>query len=227
MLQLRSFIDPFACWTDVGLKSLDDNQLPFPAETLTNCFPFPKISGRGKVDWTEDDLNAFMSAAHTGNQPDGLSTAFPASALPSLYRLMQPGQYYVPLPLSGSGDLLVWCGEQTVVCFQFKNYAQPITEAAVVCEAVKCVATGWVVYLVVVCLSGNGRDTDYVTNSSGIAVVVLCSSSVEAFMGRNVVQHFGSKTSLADQAVRIGYSPSRVVAGMETITAQLGTASFV
>lgn len=222
VLQLRCSLAPYPDWTSISLSALDVHCFPFPKPPLTACYPFPKISRSGKKVWHNSDLRSFMTAAHDGSIVEGavVCSMFVPAALPSLFALMEIGQYYQTLPMSGSADSLIRCATDTVLCFQFKNYQDPFKEKELEDEVVKCAAAGWKVYLVVVCTAGNTVNDDYHRTIHDVSVLVLSAASVEHFMGHKTVDKMSGRSALEDSQIRIGFSPDRSQA-QKMVTTQL------
>jgi hypothetical protein len=80
-------------------------------------------------------------------------------------------------------------------------------------EAVKRVAEGFSVYLVIVCVEGNGTLQDKVFEDKaefpGVTVILLSKASVQNFLGESLVETFSSATALVDSGVRVGVSPMK------------------
>jgi hypothetical protein len=211
------------CWADVGLPYLDVCRFPFPERPLEKSYPFPKISKKNR--WKKKYLIEFKDAAHNEKHDAVVTSEFASSVIPHLYELMQIGQYYQPLPKSGSADAIMKCSRKKIVNFQFKNCAKPLSAAAVDIEAKKCRAKGCDVYLVVVCTAGSSSGTDSFTQVNGVSVAVLSLASVTEFLGAGTVQQISSSSSFGDMSVRLGASPIKATTLIE-LGAQMDNLSF-
>jgi hypothetical protein len=182
---------------------------------------FPKIAK--KNPWREEDVVAFMNASH--NAPDdGVSdtrSEFALAALPSIFERMREGQLYQSLPKAGCADSHIKCAPRVVVNFQFKTTSNGMDESNARKEAVKSVAEGFSVYLVIVCVEGNGTLHDKVfedeTEFPGVTVILLSKASVQNFLGESLVETFSSATALVDSGVRVGVSPMKGGRSLEDI----------
>ena len=126
---------------------------------------------------------------------------------------MHEGQWYQSLPKAGCADSHIKCAPRVVVDFQFKNTSDGMDELNARKEAVKSVAEGFDVYLVIVCVEGNGTLDDKVFQDTaafpGVTVILLSKASVQYFLGEHLVESYSSATALVDSKVRLGVSPMK------------------
>jgi hypothetical protein len=221
VLHLRFRWGPCANWDAVGLPSLTSANVPFPTVPLHYSYAFPKIAK--KNPWREADVVAFMDASHKSPNDDVSDTRieFALAALPCIFSKMQEGQWYQSLPKAGCADAHIKCAPRVVVDFQFKNTSGGMDESNARKEAVKSVAEGFAVYLVIVCVAGNGTLEDKVFEDKaefpGVTVIVLSKASVQYFLGENLVKTYSSATALVDSKVRLGVSPMKQGSGLKDI----------
>jgi hypothetical protein len=220
VLHLRFRWRSVANWNDVGLPSLTSANVPFPTVPLHSSYVFPKIAKQNS--WKESDVDAFMDASHNAkddNTPP--RTEFALAALPNIFEKMHEGQWYQSLPKSGSADSHIKSANKVVVDFQFKNTLFAMDESSASAEAKKSVAKGFTVFLVIVCVEGNGRPEDTILEDEvdfpGVTVILLCKKSVQYFLGENLVKTFSSATALVDSQVRLGVSPMKSGNGLKEI----------
>jgi hypothetical protein len=96
-------------------------------------------------------------------------------------------------------------------------------------EAVKSVAEGFAVYLVIVCVEGNGTLEDKVFEDKaefpGVTVILLSKASVQNFLGENLVETYSSATALVDSKVRLGVLPMKRGTGLKDIVKEMNNLS--
>jgi len=164
-----------------------------------------------------------MDASHNAPDDDVSDTRieFALAALPSIFEKMHEGQWYQSLPKAGCADSHIKCAPRVVVDFQFKNTSDGMDESNARKEAVKSVAEGFAVYLVIVCVEGNGTLEDKVFEDKaefpGVTVILLSKASVQYFLGENLVETYSSATALVDSKVRLGVSPMKRGSGLKDI----------
>jgi len=213
VLHLRFRWGPCSNWDDVGLPSLINANVPFPTVPLRSSYAFPKIAKNNP--WREADVAAFMDASHSAPDDDVSNTRieFALTALPIIFKKMHNGQWYQSLPKAGCADSHIKCAPRVVVDFQFKNTCYGMNELGARKEAKKSVADGFTVYLVIVCVEGNGALEDKVLEDKvefpGVTVILLSKKSVQCFLGENLVETYSSATALVDSKVRLGLSPMK------------------
>lgn len=223
VLHLRFRWGPCANWNDVGLPSLTCAKVPFPTVPLQRSYAFPKIAKNNP--WTEADVAEFMDASHeTFDSCSGgnMSVEFAVSALPCIFDKMIEGQWYQSLPMAGCADSHIKCAPCVV---QFKNTAHKMSEASARQEAKNSIAEGFKVFLVIVCVEGNGTLDDMVIEDKvqfpGVTVILLSKTSVQHFLGENLVASYTSASALVDSMVRLGVSPMKRGNGLNTIVADM------
>ena len=187
-------------WSLLGLSFLQDIICPFPEHgAAIESFIFPKITSIARPG-TSDEIAQFLH--REGTVPDKVE--FPPEDMPALFEQMKIGHYYIPLPKSGCADSMIRCGENEVVCFQFKNLRTKINKKTATREARKSKAIGWKVYLVIVCTAGHivnsGANTSI--DIDGVTVVMLSLKAVEIFLGLGTLNAITSSSAYADQARR-------------------------
>ena len=108
-------------------------------------------------------------------------------------------------------DSHIKCAPRAVVKFQFKNTSNGMDESAAKKEAIKSVAEGFAVYLVIVCVKGNNSPDDKIFEDKasfpGVTVILLSKASVQYFLGKSLVETFSSASALVESTVRLGVSP--------------------
>jgi hypothetical protein len=167
-------------WSGIGLPILDSN-VPFP------------------------EARQCINEIHNQNTSSLSHTKYSPTCLPWLCEEMELGQYYQPLPKSSSADALIRCSNRDLVCFQFKNLQSPFSESPLDEEIVKCIVTGWNVYMVVVCTEGHSinEGEDYFVTRAGVNVVLLSKDSVAQFFGAAALKEFSSTSLYQDLSRRI------------------------
>ncbi len=206
VLRLRFQLDPCSSWKDIGLSFLYSSNFPFPEAKMHSTYLFPKI---GKDNsWSEKQVRRFMEAAHSRNPSVIRKSEFSAKALPSIYRYMKVGQYYQPLPLSSSADALLRCSENQLIVFQYKNLKDGFKFKNLTQEAIKCIAKGWQVYLVIICPNGHDyRDgEDFVLVDKNITIGLLSKDSISAFLGIDATKAIESISLVSDVMGRLKIS---------------------
>jgi hypothetical protein len=82
-----------------------------------------------------------------------------------------------------------------------------MNESSVREEAKKSIAEGFTVFLVIVCVEGNGAMEDKVFEDKvefpGVSVILLCKKSVQNFLGEDLVETLSSATALMDCKVQL------------------------
>jgi hypothetical protein len=204
---------PSGTWVNVGLPFLGEIGVPFPSEKLVASFIFPKIAKSNRL---EHEAIHFMNYAHgeSDNDMEPVKAVFPTNMIANFYSLMKIGQYYQPLPLSGSADSLIRCSKTTVVCFQFKNFQDPFTFKMLGDEVMKCKCDDneWKIYLILVCMAGHNVTSDGCDHSlvhEGVNVVLLSTASVQQFLGDRTCIAFSSSSMCADNRSRLQFSPMK------------------
>ena len=221
VLHLRCRWEACSNWDTVGLPSLTSANVPFSTVPLRCSYAFPKIAKQNP--WKEADVVAFMDASHKSPDDDVSDTRieFTLAALPSIFEKMHEGQWYQSLPKAGCADSHIKCAPRVVVDFQFKNTSDGMDELNARKEAVKSVAEGFDVYLVIVCVEGNGTLDDKVFQDTaafpGVTVILLSKASVQYFLGEHLVESYSSATALVDSKVRLGVSPMKRGMGLKDI----------
>ncbi len=209
-------------WTAVGLGSLDRLSVPYPSSPMHRSYPFPncKISSVAiaDIDAAADPnfvaINV-MDRVHSG-QEDVSRQVYSPSQLSALCEHMLIGQFYQPLPMSQSAEVLILCRERAVCQFQFKHILHPLTESQLRHEAVKCqLAPGWQSFLVVAASAGHAigdRTTQLVTfelDDGRVDVLALSETDVISFLGARAVAALQPPASLlADSMKRLSLSIS-------------------
>lgn len=201
---LRISLNFMTNWTDFGLPCLDQSRIPFPSNLFARSLPFPKIANNGS---REPNLAAkCMQDIHNNTLPS--NSVFHSKCLPTLCSQMEIGRYYQPFEKSSSADAMVRCGENDLLCFQFKNLQEPFNASQFPSEMKKCIVQGWNVIVVLVCVSGFKTENHvvptvdtFVTKVEGVKGILLSIDSIKNFLGSNIVSKFSS-TSMFDDAIQ-------------------------
>ena len=202
VLCLRLSILDACSWDQIGLAYLAASAVPFPLMDMTDMFSFPKLASNATGNQAQ--AAEFMEKVHS--HESGMDRqVFSRSFQKQLAKLMRIGQFYVPLPLSSSADAKMRIGETTMLDWQFKNFQNPITEETIKAEAEKCKIVGWTVHLVIFCSAGhsmnNGQDHQFMHKD--VHVVALSQQSVEAFLGKTLLEKIQSTGLAADSTTRV------------------------
>ncbi|KAL3915695.1 MAG: hypothetical protein SGILL_005526, partial [Bacillariaceae sp.] len=105
------------------VKNSNISHLKFQPQSEQAFRKFPKITSVPNPGKTPAKLLAYLKDPDTA----GFSDVHPTD-LPPLYRLLEPGFFYVPRPMSSSADLIFVTGEndRVYVEWQFKNGMQKV-----------------------------------------------------------------------------------------------------
>lgn len=153
------------------------------------------------------DINGNISISNSLFHPDCFVT---------LCSKMQIGRYYQPFEMSKSADAMVRCGENDLICFQFKNLQEPYKKSNFPDEMRKCIVPGWNVTVVLVCNLGYQDDNnidnvkddtlifypDIVVELERMKGILLSSTSVNEFLGENTISKFSSTSMYHDAITR-------------------------
>jgi hypothetical protein len=186
----------------MGLNFLDKINVHF-----CSFFTFPKIVK--SLSRTQDDVIDFFLKVHNFDVPN--HSEFQSVLKPEICALLRVGQCYVPIARSRSADLFIRLAEaKKLVEFQFKNFMKPIAQEVVDVEVEKSAVAGWEVTLVIVCSSGftkDGKkgeeDMSYYDSKNEVLVVILCKSSVSAFLGETNLQAISSSGEVENSMARL------------------------
>ena len=214
VLHMRfSLLDPNS-WSDVGLPFLGQCGAPYPSDKFKSSYPFPKISQQCEK-YSQNALLKFMQNVHDGDFSAQRQVTFPQEAMSMLYESMKIGQYYQPLPKSGSADAKIRLRDNIMLDIQFKNQIKAFTLPQLIDEARKSVveSDGWTVYLLIVCSSGHDIEDkeslkvghDLIEMHSGVHCIVLSEESVARFFGIHGIDGIKGGSLLFDTATRLNF----------------------